>query len=101
MPAADEPLDREVDQARHRVAAAPDPWVEVSPGDARALGISEGDLVEVSSPRGSIQAPARISDIRDGVVFVPFHYGYSDTQDGRAGTIEVGKRHKQTTTSFT
>jgi len=63
-------------------AAAPEPWVELSPGDAESLGVGEGDLVEVSSPRGAIRAPARITDIREGVVFVPFHYGYWDTPDG-------------------
>ena len=65
-------------------AAAPGPWVELSTSDAGSLGISEGDIVEVSSPRGSIQAPARITGIREGNVFVPFHYGYWDTGGGRA-----------------
>jgi len=64
-------------------AAAPDVWVELSPDDARELGVREGDLVEVGSARGTIEAPARISDIRQGVVFVPFHYGYWDTDGGR------------------
>lgn len=59
-------------------AAAPEVWVEVSAGDARRLGIAEGDMVEVSTPRGSISCAARISAIRDGVLFVPFHYGYFD-----------------------
>jgi anaerobic selenocysteine-containing dehydrogenase len=35
-------------------------------------------MLRVASPRGSIVAPARIRPIRDGVVFVPFHYGYWD-----------------------
>jgi len=56
--------------------------LELSPGDAESLEVSEGDLVEVSSPRGAIRAPARITGIREGVVFVPFHYGYWDTPDG-------------------
>ena len=46
--------------------------------------MAEGDLVEVASARGAIEAPARISGIREGIVFVPFHYGYWDTgRDGR------------------
>jgi hypothetical protein len=28
-----------------------------------------------------MRAPARVSDIRDGVVFAPFHYGYWDSPD--------------------
>jgi predicted molibdopterin-dependent oxidoreductase YjgC len=61
--------------------AAPDVWVEVSKSDASRLRISEGDLVEVSTPRGSVSANARISGIRDGVLFLPFHYGYWDTRE--------------------
>jgi anaerobic selenocysteine-containing dehydrogenase len=63
-------------------AAAPDVWVEISEADAAVVGISEGDLLEVASPRGSLQAKARITRIRKGVVFVPFHYGYWDTEGG-------------------
>ena len=62
-------------------AAAPQVWVEISVKDAADLGIDEDNVVEVSSPRGTIRAPARISGIRDGVVFVPFHYGYWDISD--------------------
>ncbi|MDP9471873.1 MAG: nitrate reductase [Chloroflexota bacterium] len=64
--------------------AAPQVWAELSAPDAEHLGIGEGDLVEVASPRGCIQARARISDIREGVVFVPFHYGYWDQPEGDA-----------------
>ncbi len=58
--------------------AAPEVWVEVSLGDAERLGIAEGDLVEVRSRRGTLTAKARISGIRDGELFIPFHYGYWD-----------------------
>ncbi|SDB81739.1 Molydopterin dinucleotide binding domain-containing protein [Raineyella antarctica] len=63
-------------------AAAPEVWVEVSVHDADWLGISEGDLVEVTTPRGSVRGQARITEIRRGVVFLPFHYGYWDTGGG-------------------
>ncbi|UTI66108.1 molybdopterin-dependent oxidoreductase [Paraconexibacter antarcticus] len=59
-------------------AAAPDVWVELSPADAAARGIAEGDVVRVTSRRGTVEAPARISGVREGAVFVPFHYGYWD-----------------------
>ncbi|PFG40947.1 molybdopterin dinucleotide binding protein [Georgenia soli] len=59
-------------------AAAPDVWVEVSATDAELLGLEEGDLTEISTPRGSVRARARVSGIREGVVFLPFHYGYWD-----------------------
>src|SRR5215203_1895921 len=62
--------------------AAPDAWVELSPADAESLGVGEGDMVRVESPRGRLEAKARISGIREGVVFVPFHYGYCDHDEG-------------------
>jgi anaerobic selenocysteine-containing dehydrogenase len=61
--------------------AAPDAWVELSAKDAERLGISEGDVLRVSSPRGSVELPARVKGFREGVVFVPFHYGYWDVGD--------------------
>jgi predicted molibdopterin-dependent oxidoreductase YjgC len=62
-------------------SAAPEVWVEMSLNDAAVQGLEEGDIVRVQSRRGYITAPVRISDIRDGTVFAPFHYGYWD-QDG-------------------
>jgi ferredoxin-nitrate reductase len=46
--------------------------------------VEEGDMVRVESPRGRLEAKARISGIREGLVFVPFHYGYFDS-DGLNG----------------
>jgi anaerobic selenocysteine-containing dehydrogenase len=62
--------------------AAPGPWVELAADDAEMLGIREGDLVRVESRRGQIDVPARISGIRPGTVFAPFHYGYFDEEAG-------------------
>jgi predicted molibdopterin-dependent oxidoreductase YjgC len=64
--------------------AAPEPFVQLAKGDARRLGIRAGDLIEVSSRRGTLQAKARLGDIAPGHVFVPFHYGYwdKDTEEG-------------------
>jgi len=59
--------------------AAPEPWVELSGQDAAALGVAEGDRVRVESVRGTVEAPVRIGQGRAGVVFLPFHYGYWDT----------------------
>jgi ferredoxin-nitrate reductase len=65
--------------------AAPEVWVEMHPSDAEDLGVGEGDMVRVESPRGQLEAKARISGIKEGVVFAPFHFGYfdSDGSDGR------------------
>lgn len=68
--------------------AAPDAWVEISPVDAQALGISEGDHVRVESPRGAIEVQARVGQVMTGAVFAPFHYGSWDpdgaTPDGQS-----------------
>jgi predicted molibdopterin-dependent oxidoreductase YjgC len=69
-------------RAPQLAAAAPDVWVELSAADAEGCGVGEGDLVRVVAPRGSVTGRARVCDIRPGVVFVPFHYGYWDRDDG-------------------
>ena len=69
-------------RAPELAAAEPEVWVELSAGDAARHGLGDGDLAEVRSPRGSLRAPVRVTEIRDGVVFVPFHFGYWDTSDG-------------------
>jgi anaerobic selenocysteine-containing dehydrogenase len=55
-------------------AAAPHVWAELHRADAERLGIADGDAVAIRSRRGELLAPARITGIRPGVVFVPFHY---------------------------
>ncbi|RZU31931.1 molybdopterin oxidoreductase family protein [Blastococcus saxobsidens] len=64
--------------------AAPEVWVEMSASDAADRGFVEGDLLEVTTPRGRVRAKVRISGIRPGVLFLPFHYGYWDTAHGSA-----------------
>jgi anaerobic selenocysteine-containing dehydrogenase len=76
-------------------AAAPDVWVELSAGDAERLGVAEGDLLEVTTPRGAVRGRLRISGIRDGVVFLPFHYGYWD--EGRDGPDGPGRAANELT----
>ena len=63
-------------------AAAPEVWVEVSARDAGSYDLREGDLAEVRTRRGEVHARVRVSGIRPGVVFLPFHYGYWDTAEG-------------------
>jgi ferredoxin-nitrate reductase len=54
----------------------PGPFVEVNPEDAAKLEIGEGDGVQLSSRRGTVQLPARLRDrVPPGMVFVPFHWG--------------------------
>lgn len=62
--------------------AAPEVWVEMSSGDATRLGFDEGDLLQITTPRGQVQARVRVTAIRSGVLFLPFHYGYWDEPGG-------------------
>lgn len=58
-----------------RKMAPVEPYVQVSPVDARSYGIAEGDWVEVSTVRGSMRARAAVtSAIIPGQIFVPMHY---------------------------
>jgi formate dehydrogenase alpha subunit len=51
-------------------------YVEINPKDAEELDINEGELVSLSSRRGTIEAPARLSSsVGPGVLFVPIHFG--------------------------
>jgi ferredoxin-nitrate reductase len=70
-------------RARELQDAAPDVWVEMSPEDAHTAGLTEGAAVRVESRRGALEGTVRITDIRPGAVFVPFHYGYWDAPDRR------------------
>jgi assimilatory nitrate reductase catalytic subunit len=57
-------------------AAVPRPYVELHPELARSLGISDGDAVRLSTPRGSAVLDARLDPgSRRDTVFVPFHWG--------------------------
>ena len=56
-------------------AREPTPTVEVSPADARELGLRDGDPVRITSRRGSIEIAVRISPrVARRQVFVPMHY---------------------------
>ncbi|MGW0710675.1 molybdopterin oxidoreductase family protein [Streptomyces sp. NPDC002643] len=78
-------------------AAAPEVWVELSAAEADRHGVAEGDLVEVTSPRGSVRGRLRITGIRDGTVFLPFHYGYWDTPEGHHPGKDGGRAANETT----
>src|SRR5207302_3048018 len=53
----------------------PTPTVEIHPGDARELGLEDGDLVRLTSRRNTMVSSCRISErVARGQVFVPFHF---------------------------
>ncbi len=52
-------------------------WVELNPRTAGQLGLSEGDVVEVTSPYGSITAPVLVYPaIRPDVIAMPIGQGH-------------------------
>jgi formate dehydrogenase major subunit len=56
-------------------AIAPSAQVYVHPADAAALGLADGDLVRVSSRRGTIELALRTSYTEArGNCFIPFHF---------------------------
>ncbi len=53
----------------------PHEWAELSSWDASSLGISEGDILKVSSRRGTVEVPAKVTDRSPrGVVFMSFAF---------------------------
>jgi len=54
---------------------APEAYIELHPEDASELGAADGDMMKVSSRRGSIRLRAKISERPSRkLVFIPFHY---------------------------
>ena len=52
-------------------------WVEINPETAAGLGIADGDMVEIASQQGSIEAPALLSPgIAPDVIAVPVGQGH-------------------------
>lgn len=78
-------------------AAAPEVWVELAEADARSHGWSEGDLLRVTTPRGRVRARLRVTGIRPGTVFLPFHYGYWDEPGGYRPDGEDGRAANELT----
>jgi formate dehydrogenase major subunit len=71
--------------------------VDLSPGDARSIGVADGDVVRITSRRGAVEAPVRIdAGLRAGLVFMSFHFPDEvdvnqltiDATDPKSGTAE-------------
>jgi formate dehydrogenase alpha subunit len=63
----------------HQVAGLmklyPEERVEISPADAKALGIADKEMVSISSRRGSVTCKAKVTaDSQDGSVYMNFHF---------------------------
>jgi predicted molibdopterin-dependent oxidoreductase YjgC len=71
--------------------------IEVSPEDARMLGVEEGERVAVTSRRGSVEAPIHVDrGLRPGLVFMTLHFPDEvetnrltiEANDPKSGTAE-------------
>jgi ferredoxin-nitrate reductase len=72
------------------VKREPEAFLELHPEDAGRLGAAEGDLVQVSSRRGTIQVRARLSDgVAPGMVFLPFHWGDLFSPENAANYLTI------------
>jgi predicted molibdopterin-dependent oxidoreductase YjgC len=69
--------------------------IDLSPEDAAALGLAEGETARVTSRRGSVEVRARIDrTLRPGLAFMTFHFDVAtnvltvDRTDPKSGTAE-------------
>lgn len=71
--------------------------LDLNPADAAEVGVADGEVVKVSSPRGAVEMAVRIQpDIPKGLTFTTFHFPElvdvnvltNDAWDRRSGTSE-------------
>jgi formate dehydrogenase major subunit len=71
--------------------------IDMSPADAAALDVTDGEIVRVSSRRGRVEAPVRLdAGLRPGLVFMTLHFAEEadvnlltiEADDPRSGTAE-------------
>jgi predicted molibdopterin-dependent oxidoreductase YjgC len=71
--------------------------LDLCPEDAASLGVEPGEVVQISSRRGSIEAPVRLDEgLRPGLAFMTMHFGDDvdvnvltiDATDAKSGTAE-------------
>ena len=62
-----------------------DRHIHMTPAQAAAFGLADGDRVQVSSRRGTLVTTARVSDkTRPGEAWMPFHF-----QDGNSNLLTI------------
>ncbi|RJQ82426.1 MAG: formate dehydrogenase subunit alpha [Desulfobacteraceae bacterium] len=62
-------------RARVLETLEPESHVDISPGDAGDLGVQEGDLLRIRSPRGEITTKAHQDErVPSGMAFMAFHW---------------------------
>lgn len=73
-------------------------FIEINKDDAKKLNILDREIVKVSSRRGEIEIPARVTDeIKEGIVNIPMHFSEcaanmltnSDSMDPKCKMVEL------------
>lgn len=64
-------------------------FLEIHPTDAQSRYIKEGQMVEISNPRGTVRVKAKLThEVREGTCFLPMHWGRVLGNDlGRANNL--------------
>ncbi len=69
-------------------AHSPEPFVEIHPDDAAALGVADNGLARLSNAYGSMLARAHFTPgLRRGSVFVPIHWSDQFARNARLGAL--------------
>jgi len=80
-------MTRKIPSLNSEVSAG---FMEISPQDAKRLGVGDGEKVAVRSRRGEIQINASITDkVAPGVVFIPFHFAESAANVLTSRTLDL------------
>lgn len=75
--------------SRHLTAHRPEERIMIHPKDAAALGVNEGDRVDVTSRRGRVWANATVTeDMLPGVVWMSFHFPDCPTNQVTSGAYD-------------
>jgi predicted molibdopterin-dependent oxidoreductase YjgC len=77
-------------------SAAPRVFIAMNHADATRLAIADGEVVRLVSRRGPVEGPVKVGDIvPPGIVFVPFHYGDSETSPNNVMGALIDPASKQ------
>ncbi|MFN3250345.1 molybdopterin-dependent oxidoreductase [Roseibium album] len=65
-----------------------EPYAELHPVDAKKLGLSAADLIEVKSPFGTVMLRAQVTErAQPGSIFVPMHWTDQVSSQGRVDAV--------------
>ncbi|WKZ69738.1 MAG: nitrate reductase [Melioribacteraceae bacterium] len=83
-------------QVPELVRAAPRPYVEINPEDAKELGVATRDKVRMVTKRGSLIVEAKVIDRpRKGTIFVPWHWPESLTNILTIDAVDPGSKEPE------